>query len=149
MDSDRKPAALLQSEPEVISPVHALGEGTSGTIKLDRSNSPHRNVLRTSPRIDSKNLGPSAATSSENFHDTSSMQHLTQPIRQTSVRLPELGSGRRQTSEIDWIVPKEEKVSSNVLILNSTLLVLKILKEAGWRTHSWRTSATYPRHCHH
>jgi len=112
MDTDRKPAAVLHTEPEVISPVRALGEGTSGTVQPDLSNSPIRNIPRTTTRIDSSNLGPSAATSSENFHDTSSMQLLTQPIRQTSVRLPDLNTERRQTKnegEIDWIVPKEEE----------------------------------------
>ena len=115
--ADHEPAAVLQSNgPEVISPVNALGEGTTGT--MDRSN---RNVQSTTPRIDVSNLGgPSADTSSDNFHDTSSLQPLTQPIRQTSVRLPDLNPEKRQTrkdNEIDWIVPKEEKVSSNVLIL--------------------------------
>jgi hypothetical protein len=103
MDKDRKPAAVLHSEPEVISPVHASDEGTSsGTVQLDQSN---RNLPPTTVRIDS-NFDPSAATS-ENFHDTSSMQPLTQPV------LPELNSERRQTrneSELDWI-PEEEKVS--------------------------------------
>lgn len=151
MDTDREPAAaVFQSEPEVISPVHALGESTSGTNKLDQSNSPRRNVPRTTPRIDSNNLGPSAPASSENFHDTSSLQPLTQPIRQTSVRLPDLNSGRRETkneSEIDWIVPKEERVS-NVLILSLNRANSLTLK-GGWRTHSRRTSATYPRYCYH
>lgn len=114
MDTDRKPAAVLQSEPEVISPVHASGEDTSGSVQLDESN---RNLPRTTPRNDN-NLAPSAAAAStENFHDTSSMQHLTQPIRE----LPELNPERRQTedeSEIDWIGPKEEKVSLHFLFSN-------------------------------
>jgi hypothetical protein len=114
MDTDRIPA-------EITPPVRAfLGEDT----QLDPS---HRNVLRTTHRIDSGNLGPSAAlssTSSENFHDTSSLQPLRnnddrfpQPIPQSAVHQPELNTERKINSEIDWIVPKEEKVSS-VLILN-------------------------------
>lgn len=128
MDTDRVPAARLQSEPEITAPVHALGEDTSGTVQPDRSNPSHRIVPPMSPRIDA--AGPSTAlssTSSENLYDTSSLQplrtnddNLVQPIRQPTVRLPELNSGRRETetnNEIDWIVPKDEKVS-NVLILN-------------------------------
>jgi len=117
MDTDREPAAALQSKPEVISPVNALvGEGTSGTIQLDRS---QRNVLRTTPRIDTSNLDPSAATTSENFHDTSSLQPLTQPKRQTYVRLPDLNPEKRVTgsdSEIDWTVPKEEKAGGGLTV---------------------------------
>ena len=113
MDTDHR--ELVQSEPEVTSPVHAVGEGTSESVPPDQSNPSNGNVPRTT-RIDTTNLGPSAATTSENgnFYDTSSLQHLTQPIRQTSVRLP-LSPARRLTrneSEIDWIVPKEEKVSN-------------------------------------
>ena len=121
MDTDREPAAaVLQSEPEVISPVNALGEGT-GTVQPDRSNPAHRNVVRTTPRIDAPNLGPSAGASSEDFYDTSSLQPLA-PLQQPSDRPLELNSGRRETriktsSEIDWI-PKEEEKVSNVLILN-------------------------------
>jgi len=126
MDTDREP---VQSEPQVTSPVHALGEGTSESVQLDRSksNPSNRNVPRTTPRIDATNLGPSAATTSENdnFHDTSSLQRLTQPIRETSVRIPpELSPSRRITrneSEIDWIVPKEEKKAGRGLTVGERL----------------------------
>jgi hypothetical protein len=119
MDTDRVPPALLHSEPEGTSPAHAaFGEDTQ----------PDRNLQRTTPRIDSGNLGHSAAlssTSSENFRDTSSLQplrsqndHLPQPIPPPSVHLPDLNSEKRNDdNEVDWMVPKEEKVSS-VLILN-------------------------------
>ena len=112
MDTERVPA-------EITPPVRAfLGEDT----QPDPS---HQNVLRTAPRIDSGNLGPAlSSTSSDNFHDTSSLQplrnnndHLQQPITQSAVRLPVLNTERNTNGEIDWIVPKEEKVSS-VLILN-------------------------------
>ena len=105
MGTDRVPPTLLQSEPEVTSPVHALGE-KSGTIQPDLSSASHRNVLQTTARIDAGNLGPSAAlssTSSERFNDTSSLQplrsnndHLAQPIQQLSVGLLELTSGRKE-----------------------------------------------------
>ena len=51
------PPTLLQSEPEVASPVYALGEDTPGTIQPDLSNPSHRNILRTTARIDASNLG--------------------------------------------------------------------------------------------
>jgi hypothetical protein len=44
MDTDRVLPTLLQSESEVTSPVHALGEDT---IQPDPSNPSHRDVLRT------------------------------------------------------------------------------------------------------
>ena len=125
MDIDRVPAAQLHSEPEVNSPVHALGEGTSEAIQPDLSNNPlHRNAPRTTPRIEASNIVHPVAmssTSSENFNDTSSLQPLrsnidrfAQPIRSLSARLPaELNTGKKvnNENEIDWIVPKEEKVS--------------------------------------
>jgi hypothetical protein len=137
MDTDRVPA-------EITPPVRAfLGEDA----QLDPS---HRNVLRTSPRTDYGNLGPS---SSENFHDTSSLQplrdnndHLPEPIPQSA--LPELNTERKNNGESDWIVPKEEKVSS-VLILNLNRANSFTLKQVGSRTHSRRTSTTYPRQCYH
>ena len=167
MDTDRAPAALLQSEPEVISPVH-LGEDTSGTAQPDRSNPSHRNVLPTTPRTDGSHLGPSAAlssTSSDNLYDTSSLRPLrtrsnndrVQPIQQPSAPLqgPELNSRRREIETndengIDWIVPKEEKPEvSNVLILNLNCANSFTLNQAGSKTHGRRTFATYPRQCHY
>lgn len=129
METDRVPPAPLQSEPEGTSPVHAVAEDTSGNIQPDPfSNPSQRNVvLRTTARIDPStgNLGgPSAAlssTSSEKFHDTSSLQPLRSDndhlAQRPSVRHSELNSGRRETKmnndhAIDWIVPTEEKVSN-------------------------------------
>ena len=116
MDTDRKPAAVPQSKPEVISPVHAVDEDTSESVHLDPSN---RNLPPQTTLRNDDNLAPSAAAaSSENFHDTSSMQHLTQPLPEEP---PELNPERRPTgdeSEIDWIVPKEEKVSLHFLFSN-------------------------------
>jgi hypothetical protein len=127
MDTDRQPAtAVLQSEPEVISPVRAKGEGTTGTIQWEPSNPSHRIVPRTTPRTDN-NLGPSAATSSENFHDTSSLQNLTQSIQRPSVHLSESRRETKNDDEIDWIGPKEEKVS-NVLVLKSESCQLVYIK---------------------
>lgn len=153
--ADRVPA------PEVTSPVHALHQDTSGTIQPDQSNPSHRNV-RTTARVDPSDLSPSAAlsaTSSEGFNlnDTTSFQplrsnndHLAQPLQLPSVRLPESKRETRMNNdnEIDWIVPKEEKVS-NVLILNLIRVSSFTFKGTGSRTHNRRTSATYPRHCYH
>lgn len=147
MATEHVPAALVTSPSE--------------TIQTDPFN-----FLRTA-RIDSTNLRPSAALSSTSseVHETSSLQplrsnsdRLGQPI-QSSTRLPpDPNSERRETktnddekfpddhNAIDWIVPKDTKVC-NIFI--SDLNHAEIIKQAGWRTHSRRTSATYPRPCYH
>jgi len=113
MATERAPAALVTSPSE--------------TIQADPFNSSYSNVPRTA-RIDSTNLGPSAALSSTSsdkleVHETSSLQPLRsnsgQPIQFSARRPSDPRSERRETktnedekfpddrNAIDWIVPKD------------------------------------------
>ena len=113
-------------------------------------------------------LDPSAAaaltsTCSEKFNDTSSLHppsqlersnnnHLAQPIQPPPVLLPDLNSGRRETrmnddNIIDWIVPKEEKVT--FLSQSEPRANSFTLEQAESKTHNRRTTATYHRHRYH